>query len=131
MTTSLFPAAASLLGLVAISAVILLAALVLRHPHLPGWLDNEAVAQGASLVLTAGAFIAVTSAAAGFTRANIHYGIAAVVIAGVLAGSAYVFWKVFDIGHRLARADAGEPPFARRSKAPAVPVAAPAAAPAG
>jgi hypothetical protein len=120
----LFSAAASLMGLVAVSAAVLLTALILRHPRPSRWLDNEAVAHGAGLVLTTGAFFAVTTAAAGLTGANIHYGIVTIAIAAVLAGSAYAFWKVFDIGERLARADAGQSPFARREKAPAAPVVA-------
>ena len=122
MTTFLLSAAASLSGVVAVPAGTLLIALILRNP--PRWLNSEAVAHGASLLLTAGAFFAVTNAAAALTKANIHYGVAAIAVAAVLAGSAYVFWKAFDIGDRLAQADAGQSPFARRQEAPAARVTA-------
>ena len=123
MITSLFAAAVELSSVVAVTAATLLVALILRNPHLPRWLDNEAVAYGAGLLLTAAAFFTVANAAASLTAAKVHYGVATIVIAGVLAGSAYLFWKVFDIGDRLARAEAGQSPFARRQTAPAAPAA--------
>ncbi len=131
MTASLFPAAISSLGLVAISALVLLTMLILRNPDLPEPLQNEAAAHAASLVLTTGVLVAVIYATSGLVAAELHYSVIIVVITGVLAGSAYVFWKLFNVGDRLARADAGQSPFARRTKAPATPLAAPEAAPAG
>jgi len=124
VTTSLFSAAVNLAGLIGVSAATLLTALILRNPFLPRWLQNEATAHAASLVLTAGAFFAVMNAATGLAESNIHYGIISIIVAGVAAGSTYALWKAFDIGERLARADAGQSPFAHRQKVPVTPATA-------
>ena len=124
MTTSLLLAGANLLSLVALSVLTLFAMLILRHPLLPKWLQNEAVAQSVSLVLTAGFFIAVIDAMAELGEASIPYGIVALIVGGVPAGSAYILWKLFNIGGRLARADAGLSPFAHRQPAPVMAAAA-------
>jgi hypothetical protein len=113
---SFIGAAINLLGLVGISAATLLAGLMLRDPFVPGWLKSEAVAVAAGLVLTAGAMMAIGFALAGLIAANIHYSVAVLVVSLVLAASPYVLWKAFNVGERLARADAGQSPFARIGK---------------
>lgn len=131
MTTSLFSTAANLAGLVAMSALTLLTMLILRNPLFPKWLNGEEVAQAASLVLTAGFFIAAMNAAAGLNETNVHYGFIVIILAGIVAGSAYAFSKVFNIGDRLARADAGQSPFTRRKQTSAPPATALDSAPTG
>ena len=120
MTASLLSAGGNLLGLVAMSALTLLAMLILRNPLFPKWLQNEAVAQALSLALTGVIFIAVIDAVAELGAANIPYGVFVVIVVGVPAGAAFILWKLFNIGGRLARADAGQSPFTHRQPTPAL-----------
>jgi len=111
-------AAISLLGLFAISAAVLLTALVLRNPRSPNWLRNDTVAQAAALVLTGGVCVAIPNATAGLIDANIHYGVAAILTGAAFAASSYILWKAFDIGERLARTESGRSPFAHERPHP-------------
>ncbi|MEJ2624123.1 MAG: hypothetical protein P8Z80_06165 [Pseudolabrys sp.] len=113
MTTSLLAAAPDLMVLAAISALILLAMVTLRNPLLPAWLQNEGIASALGLFLTAGILATVVDAVPKLSAADIPYSLIAAVIAGVIAGSIFVLWKVFDVGGRLARAEAGHAPVAR------------------
>jgi len=116
--TSLLSSAVHLLGIVAFSAAMLLAMLVLRNPFIPRWLKNEAVAQGVAFVLTAALCVASGNAGNALIAANVHYAIATLLIAAVLVFSIYGFWKLFAVGERLRRADEGRSPFARDRQAP-------------
>jgi hypothetical protein len=109
----LVSAAINLLGLVAITGAVLLTALVLRNPLAPNWLRSESVANAATLVLTAGVFVAISNAAAGLIGENINYGVAVILTGATLVVSSYVPWKVFNIGERLARTESGRSPFGR------------------
>jgi len=122
--SSFLSAAVPLLSIVALSAVTLLAMLVMRNPSSPSWLKSEGVAQGAGFVLTTGYYMAVGSASDALIAANIHYLLVVVLIAAVLVYSTYALWTLFAVGKRLKRADEGLSPFARERQ----PVGAPATA---
>jgi hypothetical protein len=115
---NLVSAAISLLGLFAISAAVLLAALVLRNPRSPNWLRNDTVGQAAALVLTAGVCVAIPNTTAGLIDANIHYGVAVILTGAAFAASSYILWIAFNIGERLKRTESGQSPFARERPHP-------------
>lgn len=125
---SFIGAAINLLGLVGVCAATLLAGLMLRDPFAPGWLRSEAVAVAAGLVLTASVMVVIGYALAGLIAAGVHYAVALCLVGAVLAASPYALWKAFNVGERLARADAGQSPFARigKSETPPVPLLKPA-----
>jgi len=115
---SLFSAAIDLLGLVAVSAAILLTGLLLRDPRLPAWLRSDGIAQGAGLVLTAAFCFAVGFAGNGLIAAKVHYSVVPIVIGIAFVGATLVLWKIFKIGARLARANSAQSSRDRDAQAP-------------
>jgi hypothetical protein len=113
---SLVSAAINVLVLIAVSGAVLLTALVLRNPLGPKWLRNEAAAQAAGLVLTAGVCVAISNAVAELVDANIHYSIAVILTGAFFAASSYMLWRAFNVGGRLKRTEAGRSPFAREPR---------------
>lgn len=111
--TLFYFAAAGLLGLVVTCAAIVLAGLFLRNPLAPAWVQSEAVATGAGLVLTVGICLAVAYAVSGLEAASLSYRTIAPLVAGVPAATTLLLWNAFDIGDRLAQAEAGHSPFGR------------------
>jgi hypothetical protein len=98
--------------LAAISALILLAMVTLRNPLLPAWLQNEGIASALGLFLTAGILATVIDAVPKLSAADIPYSLIVVILGGVIAGSTFILWKVFNVGGRLAQAEAGHTPLA-------------------
>jgi NhaP-type Na+/H+ or K+/H+ antiporter len=102
-----------LLGIVAVSAAVLLTMLVLRNPFSPRWLKSEGVAQGAAFVLTACFFVGVGFASDALIAVKFHYLLVVALIAAVVILSTYGLWTLFAVGKRLKRADEGLSPFSR------------------
>ena len=117
MVTTYYFVASGLLGLAAMCAAILFAGVFLRNPLAPRWLQTEAAATGAGLVLTVGICLAVAYAVSNLEGANLTYRTIAPLVAGVPTVTTLVLWKVLNIGDRLARAEAGHSSF-RRTRSP-------------
>ena len=121
----LLGAPVALAGLVATVAAILGMLLVLRNPHRPRWMQSEFAAQAASLVLVTATAGCVAYAMIVFQGLGHSLTIAAGTTFGVMFAAGYLLWRIFHIGLRLKRADAGHSPFeAIRHKAPRPPRAA-------
>lgn len=117
IVTTFYFAAGGLLSLAAMCAAILFAAVCLRNPLAPRWLQTEAAATGAGLVLTVGICLAVAYAVSTLEGANMTYRSIAPLVAGVPTVTTLLLWKVLNIGDRLARAEAGHSSF-RRTRSP-------------
>lgn len=119
--TSLLTAAPGAVGLVAVPGAVLLAGLILRNPFAPRWLSNDAMGQAAGLLLSAAVLAAVSHAIDSFVAAGLSKAAIAVLLVAIPTASVYAFWKAFDIGKRLARAESGQSPFGHDSRTAALP----------
>lgn len=101
-------------GLVATTALLIVAVLVLRHPRLPAWLQTEGATQAECFFLAALLAGAITASITGLVHLEVPINVygAAALTAGVILAAAWLLCVVGHVGERLRRADAGQSPFA-------------------
>ena len=96
---------------VALVAAILFTGLAFRNPLRAQWLHRDSAATGAALAISAAVCFGAGYMIAGSIAAGWSVATALILTITVFLGSGYVIWRVFKIGERLRRADAGQSPF--------------------
>jgi hypothetical protein len=113
--------------LVAITvSVIQFLVLVFRNPRRPQWSRGSFIESTAVICIVMGITVAVAILASGLIGAGSNVFVSLVVSALVPLTVAFGNWRVFQVGERLRRAEAGASPFAsltdtRQSADPAQP----------
>jgi hypothetical protein len=92
--------------------------LVFRNTHRPQWLRSSFVESTAVIAIVMGITLSVAILATGLMGSGLNVFVALVVAMGVPLVVALTIWRIFRIGERLRRADAGGSPFAPLSDAP-------------
>jgi len=90
---------------------ILFSGLAFRNPSRAQWLHRDSAATGAALAISAAVCFGAGYMIAGSIAAGWSVATAIVLTIAVFLGSGVVIWRVFAIGERLRRADAGQSPF--------------------
>ncbi len=101
--SAIVASAVVVIGVVGFLGVVL----VMRNPHNPAWVLNEAFAQAVCLLMTFGLVSMMAVAVNGFFRAGLgvieSFGVAGGI--AIVAGTA--FWLLVRFGERIRRADQG------------------------
>jgi hypothetical protein len=95
----------------ALVGAILSTGLAFRNPLRARWLHRDSAATGAALAISAAVCFGAGFMIAGSTAAGWSVATAIGLTVAVFLGSGFVIWRVFEIGERLRRADAGQSPF--------------------
>ena len=104
--------------LVAITvSIIQFLVLVFRNPRRPQWLRHSFVESAAVICIVMGITVAVAILASGLIGAGSNVFVSLVVSALVPLTVAFGNWRLFQVGERLRRAEAGASPFASLSDA--------------
>jgi hypothetical protein len=108
-------------ALVAVVAAILLTILVFRDPFRPAWLRSRLAVEVAAVLIAAVFAIALGAQMSGLIAAGLTPLSALAIAPTITLVAAVGFWRLFDCGERLRRADAGRPAFGRPGDKPGVP----------
>lgn len=102
---------AEIVAVVATIGLVLLLLLVFRNPLRPAWLKKGGAEAAAATAIVAMLSFSMAFLIAGLARAGVD-ALVAMAFAIALAGGAWWgLWRLFAIGERLRRADAGQSPF--------------------
>ncbi|HUE47445.1 MAG TPA: hypothetical protein VMO81_14450 [Aestuariivirgaceae bacterium] len=96
---------------VALVGVILFTGLAFRNPLRAPWLKRDSASTGAALAISSAVCFGAGYLIAGSIAAGLGVAMAIGLTVAVFLGSGFVIWRVFEIGERLRRADAGQSPF--------------------
>ena len=96
---------------VAIVAAILFTGVAYRNPSRPRWMYRDSASTAASLAISAAVCFGAGYMIAGGIAAGLGVATAIGLTIAVFLGAGIVIWRLFDVGERLRRADAGQSPF--------------------
>ena len=96
---------------IAIVAAILFIGVAYRKPFRPKWLYRDSASTAAALAISAAVCFGAGYMIAGSIAAGLGVATAIGLTVALFLGSGYVMWRVFEVGERLRRADAGQSPF--------------------
>lgn len=108
---AIFAVVAETAALVTVVGVIQFLVLFFRSPHRPRWLRTELME-----IVTANSFVlaltfGIAAELSGLVAGGANAFLAIALTAAIVLGSAFAIWRIFGVGERLRRADAGESPF--------------------
>lgn len=95
----------------ALVGAILFTGLAFRNPSRARWLHRDSAATGAALAISASVCFGAGYMIAGSIAAGWSVATAIGLTIAAFLGSGFAIWRVFEIGERLRRADAGLSPF--------------------
>ena len=96
---------------VAIVAAILFAGVAYRNPFRPRWMDRDWASTAAALAISSAVCFGAGYMIAGSISAGLGVPTAVGLTVALFLAAGYVIWRLFDVGERLRRADAGQSPF--------------------
>jgi len=96
---------------VAIVAAILFVGVAYRNPFRPRWMYRDSASTAAALAISSAVCFGAGYMIAGSIAAGLGVATAIGLTVVVFLGSGFAIWRVFEIGERLRRADAGQSPF--------------------
>ena len=96
---------------VAVVAAILFIGVAYRNPFRPQWMYRDSASTAAALAISSAVCFGAGYMIAGSIAAGLGVATAIGLTVALFLGSAYVIWRVFEVGERLRRADAGQSPF--------------------
>jgi hypothetical protein len=98
-------------ALVAIVAAILFVGVAYRNPFRPQWMYRDSASTVAALAISSAVCFGAGYMIAGSIAAGFGVATAIGLTVALFLGAGYAIWRLFDIGGRLRRADAGQSPF--------------------
>lgn len=98
-------------AVVAIVAAILFTGVAYRNPFRPRWMYRDSASTAASLAISSAVCFGAGYMISGSISAGLGVATAIGLTVALFLGAGYVIWRLFDIGERLRRADAGQSPF--------------------
>jgi hypothetical protein len=105
------------LVIIAVSAVQFLV-LVFRNSRRPAWLRHSFIESTAVITIVMGITLTVAILASGLIASGINVMVSLAIATVLPIAVAIANWRIFRVGERLRRADAGASPFASLSAAP-------------
>lgn len=96
---------------VALVGAILFTGLAFRNPLRARWLYRDSTSTAAALAISSAVCFGAGYMIAGSIAAGWSVATAIGLTVAVFLGSGFVIWRVFEIGERLRRADAGQSPL--------------------
>jgi hypothetical protein len=96
---------------VALVGAILFTGLAFRNPLRAKWLYRDSTSTAAALAISSAVCFGAGYMIAGSIAAGLGVAMAIGLTVAVFLGSGFAIWRIFEIGARLRRADAGQSPF--------------------
>jgi drug/metabolite transporter (DMT)-like permease len=100
---------------VALVGAILFTGLAFRNPLRARWLQRDSASTGAALAISSAVCFGAGYMIAGSIAAGLGVAMAIGLTVAIFLGSGFAIWRIFEIGERLRRADAGQSPFYAQS----------------